>query len=86
MQRFSVKVEKTGRILIPVSIRRKLSLVEGLSELVVRVDATGLTIGTRREALERVRTRLRRYIAEGSDVSGELIEDRRRDAAREDAS
>jgi AbrB family looped-hinge helix DNA binding protein len=86
MEQFSVKVEKTGRILIPVSIRRKLSLVEGSSELVVRVDDTGLMVGTRRQALDRVRTRLRQYIQEGSDVSGELIEDRRRDAAREDAS
>lgn len=86
MEQFSVKVEKTGRILIPVLIRRKLLLVEGSSELVVRVDDTGLTVGTRRQALEKVRSRLRRYIPEGSDVSGELIQDRRRDAAREDAS
>jgi bifunctional DNA-binding transcriptional regulator/antitoxin component of YhaV-PrlF toxin-antitoxin module len=86
MEQFSVKVEKTGRILIPVSIRRKLLLVEGSSELVVRVDDSGLMVGTRRQALDRVRTRLRHYIQEGSDVSGELIEDRRQDAAREDAS
>jgi bifunctional DNA-binding transcriptional regulator/antitoxin component of YhaV-PrlF toxin-antitoxin module len=86
MEQFSVKVEKTGRILIPVSVRRKLLLVEGSSELVVRVDAAGLTVGTRRQALDRVRTRLRQYIPEGSDMSGELIEDRRREAAREDTS
>lgn len=84
MEQFTVKVEKTGRILIPVSIRRKLSLLEGSSELVVRVDDTGLTVGTRRQALEKVRDRLRRYIPEGSDLSGELIEDRRREAAQED--
>jgi bifunctional DNA-binding transcriptional regulator/antitoxin component of YhaV-PrlF toxin-antitoxin module len=86
MEQFSVKVEKTGRILIPVLIRRKLSLVEGSSELLVRVDDSGITVGTRRQALERVRTQLRQYIPEGSDVSGELIEDRRRDAVHQDAS
>jgi bifunctional DNA-binding transcriptional regulator/antitoxin component of YhaV-PrlF toxin-antitoxin module len=86
MEQFSVTIEKSGRILIPVAIRRRLSLVEGSSELIVRVDDTGLTVGTRRQALERIREQLRRYIPEGSDLSGELIEDRRREAAQEDAS
>jgi AbrB family looped-hinge helix DNA binding protein len=86
MEQFSVTIGKSGRILIPVAIRRRLSLVEGSSELIVRVDDTGLTVGTRRQALERIREQLRRYIPEGSDLSGELIEDRRREAAREDAS
>ena len=51
--------------------------------MIIRVDDQGLTVTTRRQALERVRRSLREYIPEGSDLSGELIEDRRREVERD---
>ncbi|HTS29661.1 MAG TPA: AbrB/MazE/SpoVT family DNA-binding domain-containing protein [Bryobacteraceae bacterium] len=82
--RYSVKVEKSGRILIPAAVRRQLHLVEGQSHVLLTVDAKGIKVGTRRQALEEVRSALRRYIPEGSDVAAELLADRRREAERED--
>jgi len=84
MERFAAKVEKSGRILIPVEVRRQLGLKEGESTVLVRVDQTGLEVGTRRQVIERSREILRQYIPEGSDLAAELIEERRREAERED--
>ncbi len=80
MEQFSAVVEKSGRILVPVAIRRKLGIREGESELIVRVDDSGLSLNTRRQALKGIRARLRQYIPEGSDLAGELIAERRREA------
>jgi AbrB family looped-hinge helix DNA binding protein len=85
MERFAAKVEKSGRILIPAPVRRQLGLKEGESEVLVEVDQTGLKVSTRRQIIERSREMLRKYIPEGTDLAAELIEDRRREAQREDS-
>ena len=82
METLSVRVEKSGRILIPAAIRRQLNLKEG-TEVILRVDETGIRIDTREQALARIRKRLRRYIPEGSCLSEELIQERRAEAERE---
>jgi AbrB family looped-hinge helix DNA binding protein len=82
----AVRVEKSGRILIPAAIRRQLHLVEGESQVLLRVDDTGtIQVSTRQQALERVRAELRKYIPEGSDVVGEFLAEKKADSAREDA-
>jgi bifunctional DNA-binding transcriptional regulator/antitoxin component of YhaV-PrlF toxin-antitoxin module len=43
MRQIAVRVEKTGRILIPVDIRRQLKLVEGESEVLLNVDDIGVS-------------------------------------------
>jgi len=83
MEMFSVKVEKSGRILIPAAVRRQFDLKEG-TEMILRVDETGIRLGTREQALARIRKRLRRYIPEGRLLSEELIEERRAEALREE--
>ena len=82
METISVKVEKSGRILIPAALRRKFCLKEG-TEMILRVDEDGIQMGTREQALNRVRKRLRRYIPEGTCLSEELIQERRAEAERE---
>jgi len=82
METISVKVEQSGRILIPAGIRKRLRLKPG-TEVLLNVDDTGLSVGTREQALIRIRRRLRKYIPEGSSVSQELLDDRRAEAARE---
>ena len=82
MATISVKVEKSGRILIPAVIRQQLNLKEG-TEVILRVDETGIRIDTREQALARIRKELRRYIPEGSCLSEELIQERRAEAERE---
>jgi len=52
--------------------------------MILRVDETGIRLGTREQALARIRKRLRRYIPEGRLLSEELIEERRAEALREE--
>jgi len=82
METLSVKMEKSGRILIPAAVRRQLGLKEG-TEMILRVDETGIQMGTREQALARIHERLRRYIPEGRILSEELIQERRAEAERE---
>jgi AbrB family looped-hinge helix DNA binding protein len=81
MTALSVKLEKSGRILIPAAVRRKLNLSAG-SELLLRVDEAGIRIGTRAQALTRVHDRLRKYIPSGRILSQELLDERRQEAKR----
>ena len=83
MQTILVKVDKSGRILIPAAVRRQFDLKEG-TEVILRVDDTGIRMGTREQALTRIREELRRYIPEGRVLSEELIQERRAEALRED--
>ena len=82
METISVKVEKSGRILIPAALRHRFNLKEG-TEVILRVDEDGIRLGTREQALDRIRKELRRYIPEGSCLSEELIQERRAEAERE---
>jgi AbrB family looped-hinge helix DNA binding protein len=83
MDTTSVKVEKSGRILIPAAIRRQFNLKEG-TEVILRVDDTGIQMSTREQALTRIRAELRRYIpADGRLLSEELIAERRAEAEKE---
>jgi len=82
METISVKVEKSGRILIPAAVRRQFGLKEG-TEMILRVDETGIQMGTREQVLARIHERLRRYIPEGRILSEELIQERRAEAERE---
>jgi AbrB family looped-hinge helix DNA binding protein len=82
METISVKVEKSGRILIPAAIRRRFDIKEG-TQVILRVDEDGIQVRTREQALARIRKELRRYIPEGSCLSEELIQERRAEAERE---
>ena len=81
---YKASLEKSGRILIPVAIRRRLGLSEG-SQVIVKVDESGaLQITSRSQALASVRERIRKYVPAGRDLVEELIQDRRAEAERED--
>jgi antitoxin PrlF len=81
----TVKIEKNGKILLPVSVRRLLDIREGESDLLLRVDEAKktITVETREQALARIRARLARYIPEGTMLSEELLADRRAEASLE---
>ena len=83
MDTISVRIKKSGRVLIPAVIRRRLNLEEG-NEVLLRIDGTGIQMGTRQQALDRIQKRLRQYIPEDRVLSEELIEERRAEADRED--
>ncbi len=79
----SVRMEKSGRILIPVAVRRQLGLKEGESELLLKIDESPIRVTTRAQALARLQERAARYGSPGEQWSEELIEERREEARRE---
>ncbi len=82
METISVRVEKSGRILIPAAIRRRLNLKEG-AEVLLHIEDGDIRVGTRAQALSRIHTRLRKYIPAGRVLSQELLEERREEGRRE---
>jgi bifunctional DNA-binding transcriptional regulator/antitoxin component of YhaV-PrlF toxin-antitoxin module len=80
-----VKIEKNGKILLPVSVRRFLEIREGDSDLILNVDEAkkSITLETRDRALARIRARLSRHIPAGTMLSEELLADRREESAHE---
>ena len=80
----SVPVEKNGRILIPVEIRRRLGLKEGESTVVLHIDDTGVIgVTTREQALHRIQAALNERLGPERSLADELIADRRKEATRE---
>jgi AbrB family looped-hinge helix DNA binding protein len=79
----SVRVEKSGRVLIPAAVRRKLGLKEGESNLLLNIDETPIGVTTRRQALERAQKMIAKYTTPGRLWSEELLKDRREEARRE---
>jgi AbrB family looped-hinge helix DNA binding protein len=83
MERFTVAVDASGRILLPAKIRKQLKLRQG-SELIARVSEKELVLQTRLQALREVQEFFSRFRPKGGKLlSDELIEDRRREARRE---
>jgi bifunctional DNA-binding transcriptional regulator/antitoxin component of YhaV-PrlF toxin-antitoxin module len=79
----SVRVEKSGRVLIPVAVRRQLGLKEGQSDLLLNIDETPVGVSTRAQGLARARHILAKYHRPGDDWTGELLAERRKEARRE---
>jgi len=83
METYTTRLEKSGRILIPAAVRRRLGLSEG-SQVIVKVEESGtLAVTSRSQALARVRAEIRHYIPPGQDLAEELIRDRRAEVERE---
>jgi AbrB family looped-hinge helix DNA binding protein len=84
VERLSVRLEKSGRILIPVAVRRRLGLKEGESDVLLEIgDSQPVLITGRAQALKKAQAILARYSGLGSLVSEELIAERKEEARRE---
>jgi AbrB family looped-hinge helix DNA binding protein len=78
-----VRLGPQGRLVVPVELRRELSLDEG-SELTIRSDGRRLILEPRAEVLRRLRSRFQRPTEAGVSLADELLADRL-DEARRDA-
>lgn len=83
VETYAARLEKSGRILIPATVRRTLGLAEG-SMVVMKVESSG-TIGivSRSQALAKARQELRNFVPPGRDLVEELIQDRKQEAEAE---
>lgn len=77
---YQVVVGDRGRLVIPADLRERAGLVEGTT-LIMLETPTGLVLLTRPQLQELVRTDLA-----GSDLVGELLAERRAEAAAEDVA
>jgi AbrB family looped-hinge helix DNA binding protein len=77
-----VRLGPQGRLVIPIDLRRELSLDEG-SELTIRSDDHRLILEPRAEVLRRLRGRFQRPTDAGVSLADELLADRRAEARRD---
>ena len=83
MEQFTVKVDGSGRILIPAKVRKQMNLRKDTT-LIAKLEEQKLVLNTRAEALREVQEFFSKYRPkDGKLLSDEIIEDRRREARRE---
>ena len=80
MTTYQVTMGNRGRLVIPAAVRDRAGLVEG-SPVVLFETSAGLVLFTRAQLRDRVRTDLA-----GLDLVGELLTERRGEAAAEGAA
>jgi len=81
-ERFVVVLDSSGRILIPAAIRKAMEAEEG-NELYGRVVEGELRLATAAMTIKRIQDLVARTVAPGVSLADSLIEDRRREAERE---
>jgi AbrB family looped-hinge helix DNA binding protein len=82
--RLWVKVGAGGRILIPAAYRRVLGLAKG-SDVQVRLEEDEIRIVPLDTVVRQAQALVREYVPEGVSLSEDLIRERRREAAKEEA-
>jgi bifunctional DNA-binding transcriptional regulator/antitoxin component of YhaV-PrlF toxin-antitoxin module len=83
MDGFRVKVDGSGRILLPVKVRKQLKLQQG-SVIIARLDKEQIVLKSQAQALREVQEYFSRFRKKCDKLwSDELIEDRREEARRE---
>ncbi|HEY2858724.1 MAG TPA: AbrB/MazE/SpoVT family DNA-binding domain-containing protein [Terracidiphilus sp.] len=79
----TVILDKHGRILIPAAMRKEMGWEAG-QRLILNINAHDLRILSRQQAIKKIQDELRSRIPAGRSVVDELIQDRRKEAQRED--
>ena len=77
-----VTMGKNGRLVIPVSYRRKMGVAEG-DRLVLQYEDGTIRIMTLRQAVRFAQSLVRRYVPEQVSLAGELIAERQRESRDE---
>jgi AbrB family looped-hinge helix DNA binding protein len=84
MGAIAVKVDSSGRVVIPPDVRTALGIPDG-GELLLTVEDGELRASTRLAALRRIQRELRAYIPPGTSVVDEFLAEKRAEVAREEA-
>jgi AbrB family looped-hinge helix DNA binding protein len=82
LERFVVTLDSSGRIVIPAAVRKAMEADEG-SELFGRVVEGELRLATAPMTIKRLQELVARTVPPGVSLADSLIEDRRREAERE---
>jgi bifunctional DNA-binding transcriptional regulator/antitoxin component of YhaV-PrlF toxin-antitoxin module len=76
------KMGGSGRLVIPVDIRRAMKLEPG-DEVVLQLGPEGLLVSTAAQAIDRAQRYVGKLRQAGDDPLGDLLADRRREAEAE---
>jgi AbrB family looped-hinge helix DNA binding protein len=76
------RINENGRVVIPAAFRRDLGIKPG-DTVVLRVENNELRITSLQQRLARAQQWMRKHVAPGTSLSGELIAERREAAKRE---
>jgi AbrB family looped-hinge helix DNA binding protein len=76
-----VKLGSNGRLVIPSDYRQALGLKDG-DNVIITLEPAGLRVTTPELAIKQAQTLVRQYVPEGVSLVDELLEERRREAAR----
>lgn len=83
MKTYALRLEQSGRILLPAELRKKLGLAPG-QDVIVNVTDEGITVaGNRASVVRRIQQELRPYL-QGNSVVDELLAERRTEAKTEE--
>jgi AbrB family looped-hinge helix DNA binding protein len=83
METFRVKVDGSGRILLPAKVRKQLKLQQG-SVILASLDGEQIVLKSQAQVLHEVQQYFSRFRKKGDKLwSDELIEERREEARRE---
>lgn len=82
MFEYKTKLNENGRLVIPAAHRKALGLKPG-DEVMLRIEDNELHISNVRQALNRARRLVKQYIKTDVDLTEDLINNRRKEAARE---
>jgi AbrB family looped-hinge helix DNA binding protein len=83
MKTNTAKLGKSGRLVIPVELRRELG-VEAGDEVILRLDQEGLHVSTPAQALARAQAFVKGLGLEERNLAAELVRERRREAAEDE--
>jgi DNA-binding transcriptional regulator/RsmH inhibitor MraZ len=83
METFSVKLDGSGRIVLPAKVRKQLKLEKG-TVVIGRLEKEQLILWTRAQARRKAQEYFSQFRKKGDKLwSDELIEERREEAQRE---
>lgn len=84
MGEFKAKIGQNGRIVIPAACRKALSLKPG-DVVLMRLEDGELRLYTQAQAIRRIQKLAKKFIPAGVSLVDDLLDERRREAAREGA-
>ena len=80
MNETKTKLGEGGRVVIPAGYRKSLGLKPG-DEIILVLEEGELRLLTPRRAVQRAQALVRRYVPKSQSLAGELIRERREEAA-----
>ncbi|MFA4835503.1 MAG: AbrB/MazE/SpoVT family DNA-binding domain-containing protein [Dehalococcoidia bacterium] len=80
MNKVKTRISNGGRLVIPASYRKELDIKPG-DDVVLTLEDGGIRLVTARQAIKHAQSLVRRYVHEGQQLSQELIQERREEAA-----